>query len=194
MRLEIERGGERFTLEATLRGAHGNACLLDACGEVLATLHPIAGERSGEDAAPAHAAAPDLDWPALRAEGARLLEAVGHDAFAQQRAALARALRDAARRERKKLAAIEGDLARADDVDELRRHASLVLTYLHALARDAREATLLDQASDPPAEVTLRFDPRSDRSSKRRSGFAERASSNAVRRSRASAHRPHKRG
>ena len=61
-------------------------------------------------------------------------------------------------KERKKLAAIEGDLARAADV-ELRHHASLVLTHLHALARDAREATLLDHASDPPAEVTLAFDP-----------------------------------
>jgi predicted ribosome quality control (RQC) complex YloA/Tae2 family protein len=158
VRIEIERGADRFALELTLRGAHGNACLLDAAGAVLASLHPI-GEGPAEGAAHVHAGAPDLDWPALRAEGARLLEAIGHDAFAQQRAALARALRDASRKERKKLAAIEGDLARANDVEQLRRNASLVLTHLHALARDAREATLLDHASDPPAEVTLQFDP-----------------------------------
>ena len=109
MRIEIERGADRYALEVRLRGAHGNACLLDAADAVLASLHPI-GEHASEAAATAHAAAPDLDWPALRAEGTRLLEAIGHDAFAQQRAALARALRDAARKERKKLAAIEGDL------------------------------------------------------------------------------------
>jgi hypothetical protein len=183
LRLDVERGGERFVLEAELRGALGEARLYAADGTRLASLRGV--DATGSGTAPAltpsgiaervrggaSSSQPppaliareltrplELDWPRLRADGERL--ATGHGEIAHQRKTreLARALRAEIRREQRKLAAIEGDLQRCAEVPELRRNASLVLTHLSALARNCTEASLLDYASDPPQQVELRFD------------------------------------
>jgi predicted ribosome quality control (RQC) complex YloA/Tae2 family protein len=55
--------------------------------------------------------------------------------------------------------AIEGDLARVDDVAGLRHRASLLLTNLHAIGRRVSEVELVDHTSDPPATVRIAIDP-----------------------------------
>jgi predicted ribosome quality control (RQC) complex YloA/Tae2 family protein len=158
VRLQVERAGERFTLQLELRGAHGNALLRDANGEVLAALQPApdAPAELETEADPE----PLADLAALREEGARLLEARGAAAVEHDQRALVQALRAAGRKLERRLVAIERDRARIEQVDELRRRAGLLLSQLHALPRDASgRLELLDESSDPPARVTLEIDP-----------------------------------
>jgi predicted ribosome quality control (RQC) complex YloA/Tae2 family protein len=163
LRLHFERGAERFALEVVLRGAHGNALLRAADGSRLAALRPsdretepgtVGADNSGEGP-PAYA----MDLDALRAEGERLLQRHSHLELEQRRTSLEQAVRSELRRAQRRLVAIEGDIGRATRVGELRHHASLVLSHLHELPPDCAQAELLDYATDPPAPVTLRFDP-----------------------------------
>jgi predicted ribosome quality control (RQC) complex YloA/Tae2 family protein len=97
---------------------------------------------------------------ALRAQGDRMLEALGVSALERQKLALVRALRAAARRLERRLAAIEQDRARVDRVDELRRNAGLLLTHLHELERDGGGVIALrDESVDPPVSVEVEVDP-----------------------------------
>ena len=51
-------------------------------------------------------------------------------------------------------------MQRVAEVPALRQRASLVLSHLHALAKDATEAEVLDYTRDPPELVVLHFDPK----------------------------------
>jgi len=154
----VERAGVRHALDALLRGSRGNAWLRTADGEVLAALHAHdAGPAPQAETNAGNAALEPL--AALRAEGERMLEALGVSAIERQKLALARALRAAERRLERRLAAIEQDRARVERVHELRRNAGLLLTHLHELAPDVAGAvTLDDQSVDPPARVDVEID------------------------------------
>jgi predicted ribosome quality control (RQC) complex YloA/Tae2 family protein len=56
------------------------------------------------------------------------------------------------------LLAVEGDLARVDSVEGLRRDAGLVLSNLQRLQRDTTHAELLDYTTDPPQLRALNID------------------------------------
>ena len=163
LRLALERGGETFMLVIELRGANGDARLYGADGSALCALRPgsagpdaFASDRAGG----ATERAFDLDWAQLHANGELLLQHHATSELDRHKLVLARALRAEARRETRKLAAIEADAARASEVPALRHRAALVLSNLHALAPGQIEASVLDYGSDPPQPVTLRFDPK----------------------------------
>jgi hypothetical protein len=156
--LTVERAGQRHVLEAVLRGTRGNALLWGPSGELAAALHPHGSEG---------ASAPDPAEPgrelgelaALRSHGERMLDALGVSAFERRKLALLRALRAGKRRLERRLVAIEADRAREGRVSELRHHAGLLLTNLHALGEAAGEVEVRDESVDPPAVVALAIDP-----------------------------------
>jgi predicted ribosome quality control (RQC) complex YloA/Tae2 family protein len=162
LRLHVERAQERFVLEAALYGRRGNVLLRSADGAVLAAMHSEHREIAADGRTASHADAQhsprQTDLDGLRAVGQRLLESQHRIALEQRRTALGRALRSELRRAQRRMLAIEGDLARASQVSELRHHASLVLAHLHALPRDCAQASVLDYTLDPPQPVELRFD------------------------------------
>jgi predicted ribosome quality control (RQC) complex YloA/Tae2 family protein len=160
--LLIARGPARLGLLAGGRGAAPEATLWDEQGAPLAALPgdapaaTLAARR--EDALTAPELERDLD--ALYGSGTRLLQSQADALLARERAEIARALSTARTRLERRLAAVEADLARGDEVETLRRNAGLLLSNLHALPRGTETATLLDPSSDPPREVSVRVDPR----------------------------------
>lgn len=82
------------------------------------------------------------------------LDSLKHALHVQLRAALKRAER--------KATAIEGDLARTAQAPTLRRHASLILCHLSAIARGTASIALIDQSVDPEESVTVTLDPSRD--------------------------------
>jgi predicted ribosome quality control (RQC) complex YloA/Tae2 family protein len=132
------------------------------------------GSAVPETQAPAAAAAPARDvvgrgysafigWPeafaTLEARGAALLEARGASLLAAQRAALLKGVDSARKRLQRKLAAVAGDAARAEQAPSLRHKASLLLSSLHAVPRGATSVSLMDYTLDPPAELVVQLDP-----------------------------------
>jgi predicted ribosome quality control (RQC) complex YloA/Tae2 family protein len=160
--LLIARGPARLSLLAGGRGAVPEATLWDEHGTLLAALPadtpPATLTARHQEALAAPELARDLD--ALYGAGARLLRSQADALLAQQRAEIARALSTARTRLERRLAAVEADLARGDEVETLRRNAGLLLSNLHALPRGTETATLLDPSVDPPREVSVRIDPR----------------------------------
>ncbi|HMJ10502.1 MAG TPA: NFACT RNA binding domain-containing protein, partial [Polyangiaceae bacterium] len=152
----------RFGLLTGSSHAQPHATLWDEQGAVLAALpsdcseSALAARRASALAAPPLA----LDLAALHAAGAQLLQSQAEALHEERREQLARALATARTRLERRLAAVEGDLARGDEVSALRRNGSLVLSNLHALRRGTAVATVLDTSSDPPKEVALKLDPR----------------------------------
>lgn len=71
---------------------------------------------------------------------------------------LARLQRDA-RTLKRRLAAVEGDLARILEAPRIRHHAELLLANLHAIAPNATEATVVDWNLPDSATVTIAIDP-----------------------------------
>jgi predicted ribosome quality control (RQC) complex YloA/Tae2 family protein len=59
----------------------------------------------------------------------------------------------------RRLRAIEGDLARADEVGPLRERASLLLAHLGAIPSGASEAIVTDWNVDPPRPLRIAIDP-----------------------------------
>jgi predicted ribosome quality control (RQC) complex YloA/Tae2 family protein len=156
--LTIERTGQRHVLEAVLRGTRGNALLRAPSGELVAALHPHGSEGTNAPG-PAEPGRELGELGALRIHAERMLDALGVSAFERRKLALLRALRAGQRRLERRLSAIEGDRARADRVPELRRHAGLLLTNLHALGEAAGQVEVRDESVDPPALVALEIDP-----------------------------------
>ena len=154
VQLELERGGATWRLELWLEGAEGNVVLYDTGGAVT---HSLRRARSRPEPG---AARHGLDAPAeeLRARGERLIRDREGATLMIARTALGRATRARAKHLRRRRLAIEGDLARADQVEDLRSRAGLLLSHLHALDPDARSATLLDPSRDPPVEIELQFE------------------------------------
>jgi predicted ribosome quality control (RQC) complex YloA/Tae2 family protein len=106
---------------------------------------------------------PAEHWPesleVLAARGAALLESRGSALFAARRGVLAKAVANARKRLARRLQAVAGDAARAAEAPVLRGRAQLLLGNLHALARGAASARVLDYSLDPPAEVEIALDP-----------------------------------
>lgn len=96
---------------------------------------------------------------ALVEQGPALLEAVQDGELDARRATLARGLRRRHKQLRRRLKAIEGDLARVDEVDGLRQRASLLLAHLHAIPNGAEEAVVIDWHDDPPVPLTIPIRP-----------------------------------
>lgn len=160
--LVFERGPAQLALLAGGRGAQPEATLWDGQGAVLAAL-PEGGSESALRARREHAlAAPPLELAldALRARGEQLLQSQAETLFLARREQLTRALATAVTRLERRLAAVEGDLARGSEISSLRRNASLILSNLQTLRRGNKQATVLDPSSDPPREIALQLDPR----------------------------------
>jgi predicted ribosome quality control (RQC) complex YloA/Tae2 family protein len=99
---------------------------------------------------------------ALEEAGSALLEArAGRDEREEVRSLLA-ALRKLARRLEQRVRAVERDLARSEEVPELRARGALLLANLAAIPRGASEARLLDPSEEPPREVVVELDPARD--------------------------------
>jgi predicted ribosome quality control (RQC) complex YloA/Tae2 family protein len=163
LRVHMQRGDERFVLEALCFGRGSDALLRRADGQALARLRsPLkAGTQNERLESPDDAEAEPFttDLSRLRIAGERLLSCSGQALLDRKRDALTRALRGQLRKAERKLAAIEGDLARSDEVPRLRNAASLLVSHHEALPRGASEVTLLDYYAEPPQPVTLRFAP-----------------------------------
>jgi predicted ribosome quality control (RQC) complex YloA/Tae2 family protein len=102
------------------------------------------------------------DRAALADAGARLLAArAGHDREDEVHALLA-ALRKLTRRLEQRVRAVEKDLARSEEIPELRTRGALVLASLATIPRGARTATLLDPSEEPPREIVVELDPARD--------------------------------
>jgi predicted ribosome quality control (RQC) complex YloA/Tae2 family protein len=159
----LELRATRADGEKTLRfepGTTANVVLLDARGQLLASLHR-----------PAHTPAPVLQaqacasepWheslEALEAVGEALLGRLSSASLESGRAALLRSLATTHKRASRRLQAIEGDAARAQQASALRARATLLLANLHAIARGASNVRLQDFTRDPPDWVDITLDP-----------------------------------
>ncbi len=91
------------------------------------------------------------------------LEKSGPSIVAAQEGDRVRALTTTIERRVRKLErrreAIEHDLSRTAEIDELRASGSLLSANAHAIARGAIEAEVLDYTSDPPSVRKIRIDP-----------------------------------
>ncbi len=145
----IALGAERITARVRLfAGAHGEARVLDEAGEAVLTWRGDATSVARVyDANAVHA-----DWDAA-GEGLRAMS----DALAGElrRTALSHALGAQAKRLVKRATAVEGDLARLDDVERLQRIGRLLLAQGAKVPRGAKRATLEDWEEGGTIEVAL---------------------------------------
>jgi predicted ribosome quality control (RQC) complex YloA/Tae2 family protein len=100
----------------------------------------------------------DLDLAELEDRARSLLQDRSQALLALRKAALVRGLRATRKKLARKQAAIAGDAARAAEAPALRQRAQLLMSNLHAIARGATSATLLDYTLDPPAHVEIELD------------------------------------
>ncbi|HJL14590.1 MAG TPA: NFACT RNA binding domain-containing protein, partial [Sandaracinaceae bacterium LLY-WYZ-13_1] len=151
LRLEREPANLIVLVDGVVRGAR-RVGALEARG--LGVGAPFDAPPAGGP--PALAATVD----ALEAAGAGLVRAAIEAPRAERRRDLAKAAKRRRKQLRRRLRAIEGDLARVDRVEGLRRDASLLLADLSRIAPDAEEAQVTDWHADPPAPRTIRIDPK----------------------------------
>lgn len=93
---------------------------------------------------------------------ASLLEASPSEAGDPLRNAARAHVRGALKKADRKVAAIEGDLARVSETPRLRREANLLLCNLDQVPRGASQVSLLDQSVEPAEWVELALDPSLD--------------------------------
>lgn len=124
-------------------------------GATAGALRPMA-ER---DVEPRGARALASDLAALAREGPEIVaessDAALHDRVRTLERTIARRRAQLARR----LRAIEGDLARAEEADALRERGSLLLAHLHSIPKGASEAEVTDWNTDPPCAIRIPIDP-----------------------------------
>lgn len=89
--------------------------------------------------------------------GARLLEERGMGSTLARARVLVRDLLTLEKKLARRMTAVRGDLARNDEIPRLREDASLILSYLHTLAKGARE--LVVDYGDEETKRTIRLDP-----------------------------------
>ena len=103
-------------------------------------------------------------WPqtleALRESGERLIVQHAEEGLDARRTGLARIVRAAQKKLQKRLVALAGDIARAEEAAPLRARANLLLTQQHAVKRGQESVQLTDYGVDPPALVTIALDPK----------------------------------
>lgn len=85
--------------------------------------------------------------------------------------ALLTALRKLGKRLEQRARAVEKDLARSEDIPELRTRGTLVLSHLDAIARGATHVSLEDVSTDPPRIVAIALDPARDPREQARAWF-----------------------
>ncbi len=169
----IEATDATITLR-TRRGPERRALVL---GEGSVTLEMDG--RTHTQGAPTHALAAPARWH-LPTEGTReALDAAG-EALSRARASgdrddevhtLLASLRVLGKRLEQRARAIEKDLARSEDVPELRTRGSLLLAHLHAIPRGAASITLEDPSTDPPRSLEIVLDPARDPRDQARAWF-----------------------
>jgi predicted ribosome quality control (RQC) complex YloA/Tae2 family protein len=119
--------------------------------------------RSGSGAA-RPAARMQVTWPetleALQLGGERLVVQQAAEGLDARRSALARIVRAAQKKLQKRLVALEGDIARAEEAGPLRAQANLLITQQHAVRRGQESVQLTDYSLDPPALVAIALDPK----------------------------------
>ncbi len=169
VRLAFDGRRGRRSLVAELFGRRGRLLLLDGDDRVL---YPLIGQaalgepwappaRPGGPARPAHAsrfpAAEPTRLAANRAVAAHYAQALAAGALARARREAARPLLARRARARRRLAALQADLARIAGADELARQAEALKHGLARVPRGAARASLPDPfAPDgPPVEVHL---------------------------------------
>lgn len=123
------------------------------------------GARRGHDEAAIHEATdagpalPDT-FEALTIRGPELVATIITRERETRRRALEKAIVRRRTQLRRRLRAIEGDLARVDGVEALRQRGSLLLAHLSRLPKDATEVVVTDWNADPPAPITIAIDPK----------------------------------
>ena len=151
--LLIQRGPVQRRLVCDFEAAQ--ISLFDETDHALAT-HTLEAGR-----APKHAA---LAWPEsleqLLERGPTLLRDSMASAVEQQRAQLVKLVRTARQRLARRLSALDGDIARAEQAPALRTRANLVLQNLHQIKRGETSVQLTDYTQDPPSQITVELDPR----------------------------------
>ena len=112
----------------------------------------------------ARAARVQVAWPetvdSLQDSGARLVAEQAEEGLDARRGALARIVRAAQKKLHKRMVALEGDIARAEDAAPLRARATLLVTQQHAAKRGLERVELTDYSVDPPALVSITLDPK----------------------------------
>ena len=161
----FERGEQRARLALDFDARAPNLLLLREDDTVLGAADERARRQRFPDKAQPFVPSPGQGVPiieeaaALFTAGESLLDTsatkLEDDARARARTAALRALKKVER----KVAAIRGDLARADAAPRLRREAQVLLCNLNAVARGALTARLLDESVDPPEWLELTLDP-----------------------------------
>lgn len=163
VRIRCRRGEMLRTLDVDLSRDAPDVRLLDDTDRVIASLRPASlrarGIAIGDAAPPWDAEAAPLDPSELRLAGPPLVERRGESARDRRVAGLRRAIRTAAKRIERKIAAIESDAARAAECPDLRAQADLILANLHQIGPRDREVTATDWHADPPRERTVAIDP-----------------------------------
>jgi predicted ribosome quality control (RQC) complex YloA/Tae2 family protein len=105
-----------------------------------------------------------VSWPetleALQLGGERLIVQQAAEGLDARRSALSRILRAAQKKLQKRMIALQGDMARADEAAPLRARANLLLTQQHAVRRGQDSVQLTDYSLDPPTLVTVALDPK----------------------------------
>lgn len=145
----VSLGAERVTARVRLfAGAHGEARVLDGAGEAVLTWRGDAVSVARVFDANAQHEDWDVAGEAMRAMSDSL-------AGELRRAALSQALGAQAKRLAKRAEAVEGDLARLDDVERLQKVGRLLLAQGGKVPRGATRATLEDWEEGGTIEVTL---------------------------------------
>ncbi|MFO0692054.1 MAG: NFACT RNA binding domain-containing protein [Polyangiales bacterium] len=151
--LSVEAAGERRVLVVGHDRRIPFLALLDGDGERM-----VAHGQLPDDLAVEPAPGP-FDTEALRAIGPTLLARVLAASTEARRKAARDAMRKAIERQRRKIAAIEADAARAESTEGLRADGSAILAALHTMRPGQTELRVPDYASAEGLDRTIALDP-----------------------------------
>jgi len=108
--------------------------------------------------------ASQIAWPetveALQSAGEGLVSQAAVSTLDVRRRELSRLLRAAQKRLQRRLEALDGDIARANEATPLRSRANALLTQQHRVKRGQTSVHLTDYSLDPPAAVEIELDPK----------------------------------
>lgn len=155
LRMTFRRGDERASLRVCTRRRGAGIVLEDGSGRALGGAPRGAESVTQGRAGPAEPG----DWPRdldeLRVAGAALLARRSRDEHRGRDAALRKALVRERARVVRRIAAIEGDLARSQGAAALRAEGTLLLSSLASVPAHASEVTLIDPETGAPRRIHL---------------------------------------
>lgn len=115
----------------------------------------VPGSRSGKSVS--------VRWPesleALQAQGPLLLAQQAEASVDDERSRLSQLLKSAYKRLQRRLVALDEDMARVTQAQNLRARAGLLLANKHTVARGQTTISLVDYGVDPPAPLEITLDP-----------------------------------